>query len=250
MSFKIVSFILLFTWTKTVFSELPPEITPCSSESSTEDYNQCVLQQLKILTPQLAKGIPLLKLPQLDPLNLSGLVIDRNLNDIKIKANFTNIRVYGASHYSIEELKANPKALAVFMVLHFPYIHIKGNCDIKGNYLLLPFNENGAFKGNFTNTQVRVSAEGKEIIDKNNIRRVELDKLVTKIRVGDGNIKFKTSRFQGARATAELAVAFFNSNPRLGLDIVNPIVEDTAATIGKALAARALGALTKDEILP
>lgn len=50
--------------------------------------------------------------------------------------------------------------------------------------------------------------------------------------------------------SADAAATFFNSNPRLVLDIASPIIEDTAATVSRALAARALGALTKEELLP
>ena len=41
------------------------------------------------------------------------------------------------------------------------------------------------------NTQTQVTAKGKEVIDKNNVRRIEVDQLVTKIRIGDGNIRLK-----------------------------------------------------------
>lgn len=49
---------------------------------------------------------------------------------------------------------------------------------------------------------------------------------------------------------AEAAETFFNANPRLVLDIISPIAEDTAATVSKALAARALSVLTKQELVP
>lgn len=49
---------------------------------------------------------------------------------------------------------------------------------------------------------------------------------------------------------ANAASTFFNSNPRLVLDIASPIIEDTAATVSKALAARALSVLTKQELVP
>lgn len=40
-------------------------------------------------------------------------------------------------------------------------------------------------------TEAEVNAQGKEIIDKNGVQRIEIQKLITKIRVGDGNIKLK-----------------------------------------------------------
>ncbi|KAG8036445.1 hypothetical protein G9C98_003767 [Cotesia typhae] len=181
-----------------VLAELPPGVIPCSPSESPDAYDSCVLQQLMILTPQLVKGIPSLKLPPLDPLSLPSLIVDRNLDAIRVKANLSSVRVYGASNYEIDELRAKPNDLSVFLRLRIPYIHVKGNYEVKGNLLLISLNGNGAFKGNFT----------------------------------------------------DAATSFFNSNPRLVLDIINPIIEETAASIGKALAARALGALTKDEILP
>ena len=46
------------------------------------------------------------------------------------------------------------------------------------------------------NTQTRVNAQGREITDKNGVRRIEIYKLATKIRVGDGNIKLKAPQSQ------------------------------------------------------
>jgi len=44
---------------------------------------------------------------------------------------------------------------------------------------------------NLADTEAQVSAQGKEVTDKNGVQRLEVDKLVTKIRVGHGNIKLK-----------------------------------------------------------
>lgn len=122
-----------------------------------------------------------------------------------------------------------------------------------------------------------MNAQGKEITDKNGVQRFEVDKLVTKIRVGHGNIALKSPPahtlagnklnqvskiFHSIIAKykvrydiifvflADAAATFFNSNPRLVLDIASPIIEDTAATVSKALVARALSVLTKQELLP
>ncbi|XP_043274344.1 uncharacterized protein [Venturia canescens] len=232
----------------TVLSELPPGVTSCPRVNDPDAYNKCVLKQLEAITPQLIKGIPSLKLPPLDPLTLPSLVVDRNLEALKVKANLTNIRVHGSTNYLIDDLRANRDNLTVYLKVQLPYIHVKGNYDVKGTILLLPLTGNGAFRGNFTNTQTRVNAQGREVTDKNGVRRIEIHKLATKIRVGDGNIRLKAPAVQ--KITADAAMTFFNSNPRLVLDIINPIIEETAASIAKALAARALSVLTAEELLP
>ncbi|KAL2729613.1 Circadian clock-controlled protein [Vespula squamosa] len=227
---------------------LAPGVTACPRTSDLPTYDKCVLKQLETITPYLAKGIPSLKLPPLDPLLLPSLTVDRNLEALKIKANMSQIRVYGATNFLVEELNANPHDLTVSIKVQLPHVHVKGDYDVHGRLLLLPLNGAGSFKGNFTNTEAKVNAQGKEITDKDGIQRLEIDKLDTKIRVGSGNIKLKAP--PSHTVAADAAATFFNSNPRLVLDIASPIIEDTAATISRALAARALGVLTKAELVP
>ncbi|KAL2747542.1 Circadian clock-controlled protein [Vespula maculifrons] len=233
---------------KTADAMNAPGVTACPRTSDLPTYDKCVLKQLETITPFLAKGIPSLKLPPLDPLLLPSLTVDRNLEALKIKANMSQIRVYGATNFLVEELNANPHDLTVSIKVQLPHVHVKGDYDVHGRLLLLPLNGAGSFKGNFTNTEAKVNAQGKEITDKDGIQRLEIDKLDTKIRVGSGNIKLKAP--PSHTVAADAAATFFNSNPRLVLDIASPIIEDTAATISRALAARALGVLTKAELVP
>ncbi|XP_076238614.1 circadian clock-controlled protein daywake [Calliopsis andreniformis] len=244
----LLGLLIIATWAGAAVAELPPGVQPCPRTNDLQQYGRCVMKQLRAITPYLAKGIPSLKLPALDPLFLPSLTVDRNLEALKIKANMSQIRVHGATNFVINDLKANPNDLTVTITVQLPHIHVNGDYDVQGRLLLLPLNGAGSFKGNFTNTEALVNAQGKEVTDKNGVQRIEIDKLVTKIRVGDGNIKLKAPPSHSV--PAEAAATFFNSNPRLVLDIASPIIEDTAATVSRALAARALGALTKEELLP
>ncbi|XP_029169664.1 circadian clock-controlled protein-like [Nylanderia fulva] len=244
----LIGLVLFAVWTRTAVSELPAEVTTCPRTDNSAEYDKCVLQQLQALTPLLVKGVPSLKLPALDPLFLPSLTIDRNLESLKIKCNMTQIRVYGGTNYVVQELKANPNDLTVFIKVRMPHIYVNGEYDIQGRLLLLPLSGLGNFKGNFTDTEAQVNAQAKEITDKNGVQRLEIDNLVTKVRVGNGNIKLKAP--PAHTLAADAAAAFFNGNPRLVLDIASPIIEDAAATVCKALATRALNVLTKQELVP
>ncbi|XP_024877790.1 circadian clock-controlled protein-like [Temnothorax curvispinosus] len=244
----LIGVVLFAIWARTAVSELPPGVTTCPRTNNLSEYNKCVVKQLQALTPYLAKGVPSLKLPALDPLFLPSLTVDRNLESLKIRANMSQIRVYGGTNYSVQDLKANPNDLTIFIKVRLPHMYVSGDYDVQGRLLLLPLSGLGNFKGNFTDTDAQVNAQAKEITDKNGVQRIEIDKLVTKIRVGDGNIVLKSPPAHTLAANA--AATFFNANPRLVLDIASPIIEDTAATVSKALAARALGVLTKQELVP
>ncbi|XP_066598657.1 circadian clock-controlled protein daywake-like [Prorops nasuta] len=244
----LIGLVLLAFGARSVFSELPPGVKSCPRTNDLDKYSKCVLKQLDAITPYLRKGVPSLKLPALDPLFLPSLTVDRNLESLKIKANMSQIRVYGATNYIVDEIRANPDDLTVAIKVQLPHVHVKGDYDVQGRLLLLPLNGAGNFRGNFTNTQAFVNAAAKEVTDKNGVRRIEIQNLVTKIRVGDGNIRLKAP--PAHTLAADAAANFFNANPRLVLDIASPIIEDTAATVSRALAARALGVLTKDELVP
>lgn len=122
----------------------------CPRTNDLPQYGRCVLKQLKAITPYLAKGIPALKLPALDPLFLPSLTVDRNLEALKIKANMSKIRVHGATDFLIDDLKANPNDLTVAIRVQLPHIHVNGDYDVQGRLLLLPLNGAGSFKGNFS----------------------------------------------------------------------------------------------------
>ncbi|XP_012219406.1 circadian clock-controlled protein daywake [Linepithema humile] len=244
----LIGLVLFAASARTAVSELPPGVTSCPRTDNPQEYDKCILKQLQALTPLLAKGVPSLKLPALDPLFLPSLTIDRNLDSLKIKANMSQTRVYGATNYIVHELKANPNDLTIFIKVRLPHIYVNGEYDVQGRLLLLPLSGLGNFKGNFTDTEAQVNVQGKEVTDKNGVQRIAIDKLLTKIRIGDGNIKLKAP--PAHTLAAEAAASFFNANPRLVLDIASPIAEDTAATVSKALAARALSVLTKKELVP
>lgn len=122
----------------------------CPRALDLPQYDRCVVQQLNAITPYLAKGIPSLKLPALDPLFLPSLTVDRNLDSLKIKANMSQIRVYGATNFVISDLKANPNDLSVRLKVQLPHVHVNGDYDVQGRLLLLPLNGAGSFKGNFS----------------------------------------------------------------------------------------------------
>lgn len=127
-----------------------PGVQPCPRALDLPQYDRCVVQQLNAITPYLAKGIPSLKLPALDPLFLPSLTVDRNLDSLKIKANMSQIRVYGATNFVISDLKANPNDLSVRLKVQLPHVHVNGDYDVQGRLLLLPLNGAGSFKGNFS----------------------------------------------------------------------------------------------------
>lgn len=103
--------------------------------------------------PHLSKGVPSLKLPALEPLFLPSLVVDRNLESLKIKANLTQIRIYGATNYALHDMKANPNELTTSFKMQLPHVHINGDYDVQGRLLLVSLTGIGHFSGNFSKSE-------------------------------------------------------------------------------------------------
>lgn len=59
-------------------------------------------------------------------------------------------------------------------------------------------------------TDAQVNAQAKEITDKNGVQRIEIDKLVTKIRVGNGNIILKSPPTHTLTGRIKLCLEYFN----------------------------------------
>lgn len=65
----------------------------------------------------------------------------------------------------------------------------KSGCDFKIPWARSPrLRRNNFFPANI---DVVASARGKEVKDSNGTEKIEIDRLLTKIRVGDGNIRLK-----------------------------------------------------------
>lgn len=91
-----------------------------------------------------------MNLPPLDPLTLSALSIDRDLDSLKIKANMKNLKVLGSSNFILENLRADPKGLKVTMKIIVPKVRVGGNYEVQGKLLQLPLSGVGTFVGNFS----------------------------------------------------------------------------------------------------
>lgn len=125
-------------------------MTACDTRLPRIQFNKCILEQVKILTPHVVKGARSLNLPPLDPFRIPSLFIDRQLDSLKIKANMRNVQVFGGMNYNIQELDADPKDLTATLKIYLPRIEVSGEYDIQGRLLLLPLNGVGTFKGNFS----------------------------------------------------------------------------------------------------
>lgn len=80
-------------------------VQPCSR--SDPQINVCIKNSFNHLKPFLANGLPELAVPALEPLHIEQMSMENDAGAVRIKAQFSNILVKGASNYTVKEVRSD-----------------------------------------------------------------------------------------------------------------------------------------------
>ncbi|PZC87301.1 hypothetical protein B5X24_HaOG201537 [Helicoverpa armigera] len=132
------------------------------------------------------------------------------------------------------------------MKITLPKLMVVANYDVRGSRLLaLDINGKGRIRGNFTGITVVAKGFAKPI-NKENVEYLQVDKLVSKVRINHAQIAIDETERPVAAASA---ASFFNASPNVVLDILNPLIEETTAAVIKAFVNKVLGSIPISEVL-
>ncbi|KAJ4447895.1 hypothetical protein ANN_09904 [Periplaneta americana] len=212
------------------------------------EFDQCVINSVESLRPRLNKGIPKLQVPPIDPFVLPALEVNRDREAIKVRALLQNIVAYGGSGFIINKLKTDLDNLGIEVSVTLPRIEATADYDVDGRILVAPFKGKGVFMGNFTDVKVDVKGSGKTI-KKNGEEYIQVKTIKTKIRVGDSSVKINVKDDRSGVLT-QSALQFYKQNKKQVLEIVMPIVQETAEEVIAQISNTVLNTIPKDELLP
>ncbi|XP_060517814.1 uncharacterized protein LOC132696795 [Cylas formicarius] len=228
---------------------LPDYLKPFVCHKSDPEYEKCVLNGFENARPYFLKGIPEMSFPPLDPFELPLMTVNRTLNDlIAIQAVCRNIRVLGGANTVIDGVKADPLSHSGEIRVTIPWNYLEMEYEVTGQLLAIPLRSKGFFRGNFTDTQIHVKGS-LETYQKDGVDYFRVQKLNSKITVGDGYIKL-ISKNPDLQLGADLISSFFNENPRRVMDAVNPIFVETSNELFRVVADQILANLPASEWLP
>ena len=69
--------------------------------------NTCLKATFNNLRPYLARGIPEIGIPPMEPLKIDQLALENNAGNIRIKGLFTKIVSSGASNFTVKEVRSD-----------------------------------------------------------------------------------------------------------------------------------------------
>nr|NP_001299085.1 uncharacterized LOC106118234 precursor [Papilio xuthus]BAM18282.1 takeout/JHBP like protein [Papilio xuthus] len=242
MKVLIFFFIVIAT---DVYGSVPDYFPHC--KKSDPQIEKCFLDAVESMRPRLKSGIPEVNVPALDPFTVPTLKLDRTASNLRLKATLRNMKALGGSNFKIEKFKLNlnNKYLAEVR-LSIPKLVVAGDYDVRGSRILtVDINGKGKLRGNFSAIYVVAKGPAKPIV-KDNVEYLQVDKVITKVKIGHGHIALDDS---DSPAAASSAATFFNASPGIVLDILNPLVEETTAAVLKAFLNKILGGIPIKDIL-
>ncbi|XP_063372490.1 uncharacterized protein LOC134660645 [Cydia amplana] len=223
-----------------------PDYFPQCKKSDPE-INKCIMQAIEVMRPRLREGIPEVHIPAIEPFAVPTLKLDRTQPNLRLKAVVKNIRAVGGSNFVVEKLKLNlNNKYAAEVRLSLPRLAVTADYDVRGSRLLvLEIDGKGKLRGNFTGISVIAKGAAK-VVEKEGVRYLQADKIVTRVKVGHGQVAFDDTERPLA---ASSAANFFNASPGVVLDILSPLVDETAAAVLKVFLNKVLAKIPLHEFL-
>ncbi|KAF5269251.1 hypothetical protein FQR65_LT02552 [Abscondita terminalis] len=164
-------------------------ILPCLK--SDPEINTCLKKTFNHLRPYLVAGLKDIDVPSIDPLFIPKINIENGNGPFRVRAFFSNVTAYGASNYTIQEIKADIDNYILNLSFTIPHVEIKGKYEIGGSVLLFPIRSKGDFFAIFDDVDATAKIFGKEIKNKENVRFMRIDKMLVDFDVANSRFKIK-----------------------------------------------------------
>jgi len=124
--------------------------------AANNQLNTCLRQTLEDLRPLMRVGIPALKLPVTEPMNVDTIEFKQVVPPVSVRAVFSNVVVTGLSTFITNYIEADPISRTLRIALTVPQMDIQGFYEIDGEVWVLPLSGNGGF----TTKMLEVTAVG------------------------------------------------------------------------------------------
>ncbi|KAG8221914.1 hypothetical protein J437_LFUL002473 [Ladona fulva] len=217
-------------------------------KQSDPKSNQCILNSVQHLRPKLLHGIPELDVPALEPLRIPMIKFSSGPKAAKFDAELSKMTVSGPGSFIVTDLRADLDNNVFDFKLLLPRLHFEGEYKVDVNILLLPIRGTGKIYGNFSEYRADVHMPGKRI-KRGNDEFLRLDKMQLKISIGKSKLQL-SNLFDGDEILGAATNRILNDNSKVFLEEINPVLEDTLATLFTDIANKITLKFTYKELFP
>ncbi|KAJ4447899.1 hypothetical protein ANN_09908 [Periplaneta americana] len=106
---------------------------------------ECIIGALHHLRPYLAKGIPEIEMPSVEPFRMDELSLSLTTGPNGYKVTLRDLDIYGASNFSVADLKLSEGTKPFEAHIHIPELKINARYTSSGVLIILPASGQGNF---------------------------------------------------------------------------------------------------------
>ncbi|XP_046975602.1 uncharacterized protein LOC124541707 [Vanessa cardui] len=197
---------------------IPEYLLPC--KRSDAELDSCIKRSFNHLRPYLARGLPDLEVPPVEPLFIDRLMMENNAGPVRVRATFSNITVIGPSNYTVTKIRSDLKKLRIDMGLVLPRIEVTGHYEVSGQVLLFPVRSQGDFWASFNDVVAIVKIFGKEI-EREAVKYMTADRMQVDFKLKSSRFKVRDTVNHGS-VIGEAMNQFLNNNAAEIIDEMRP----------------------------
>lgn len=127
--------------------EIPEYIKQC--KRSDPKLIDCFRSSLEHLKPYLARGIPEIELPSVEPFKMDSLSLQLTDGPQGYKITLKNMEVFGASNFEVQSMKLSENGEPFKARIVMPKLKIEAKYTSSGVLLIIPASGGGDFYANF-----------------------------------------------------------------------------------------------------
>ncbi|KAL4705667.1 hypothetical protein ACJJTC_011229 [Scirpophaga incertulas] len=223
---------------------LPSYIQVCRRDPVT--INECALRSIEELKSKLSSGLPELNVPGIEPFYIPEYLTSGS--QIPLGAVGKDIKVTGASDFSIKNLMVDLDNLTIRARVRFPRLHLEGQYSVNMQVLVVPIKGKGTMKSDAVKCDAELVLKARlEEID--GVQYMKFTSLHTDISIKDYHIRLD-GLFNGDKVLGDATNAAINQNRGEFLKAVKPYLENNVSKVFLEIANKVVDGIPYDVLLP
>ncbi|XP_037812572.1 uncharacterized protein LOC119604168 [Lucilia sericata] len=194
--------------------DIPEYVKQCRRDDP--ELLKCFMGSLEHLKPYLARGIPEIELPSVEPFKMNTLALQLTDGPQGYKITLKNMEVFGASNFQVKSMKLSENGEPFEAKILLPKLKIEAKYTSSGVLLIIPASGGGdfhaVFEGCVADLTGKVSTN-----EKNGATYLHVDSLSIVINVDKVNMMISNA-FNNNRILLEATNLFLRDNGRIVLE--------------------------------
>nr|AIL33918.1 oviposition stimulating protein [Melanoplus sanguinipes]ALX00027.1 oviposition stimulating protein [Melanoplus sanguinipes] len=226
-----------------VTAALPSFVPACKKDDPKLD--ECFLNTINTIQPQMKKGIPELKIPTMEPLELSKVNVPQFLEEF-IHLELENLKIHGAGDFKLINVHVDLKDNEFSGELEIPHLEFGADYNLALEVSNLTVKGKGDIKGTATDCKGNFVLKG-ELKERNGEKHFHFNQLNVIIRVD------KIHATLNGLIKGDVLMGDKHQHGAADMDLwllLRPTIQDTIAEVAKDIVNGIAEVIVVDELFP